>query len=90
MKEFYKEFKDASKAFEEKYKEVIYKIADYNGVDVGVGCDMFKTNLEFDATIYSGGGAVPSEVWQEMLHDYRELKAVATTLAGIVKAEQGI
>ena len=77
MTEQYKAFKEADKAFEEKYKEVIYKIADHNGVDIGVGTAMFKTNLFFDAPIYAGGGVVESEVWQEMLKDYAALRELA-------------
>lgn len=77
-----KEFKEANEKFNEKYDEVIKKIATYNGVDMSVGCDMFKTNLHFDATLYSGGGVIESEVWQEMLKDYKELHAIALKSVG--------
>jgi len=73
----YREFIKANEEFAEKYKEVIYKMADYHGVDIGVGRDMFKTNLEFNKTIYEGGGVIPSEEWEQMLKDYKELKEKA-------------
>lgn len=73
----YREFIEANEAFVEKYQDIIYKMADYHGVDVGVGRDMFKTNLEFDKTIYEGGGVIPSEEWEKMLADYKELKEAA-------------
>lgn len=73
----YREFIKANEEFVEKYQDVIYKMADYHGVDVGVGRDMLKTNLEFDKTIYEGGGVIPSEEWQQMLKDYKELKGIA-------------
>ena len=77
MNNQYREFIKANEAFIEKYKAVIYKMADFHQVDIGVGADMFKTNLLFDATIYEGGGAVSSEEWQQMLKDYAELRDLA-------------
>lgn len=73
----YREFIEANEAFVEKYQDVINKIANHHGVDISVGTAMLKSNLEFNATVYKGGGVIPTEEWNVMLEDYRELKGKA-------------
>lgn len=77
----FQEFTDANEGFIEKYKDVIYKMADYHKVDIGVGTDMLKSNLEFNKTIYQGGGVIPSDVWEKMSKDYWALKDIAIRLS---------
>ena len=73
----YREFIEANEAFAEKYRDIINKIANFHGVDISVGTSMLKSNLEFNATVYKGGGVIPTEEWNQMLEDYRELKGIA-------------
>lgn len=72
-----KEFRKANEKFNEKYKDVIAKIAEENKVDLSVASDMFKTNLHFNKTLYKGGGVVESKEWKEMRKDYQALHQIA-------------
>lgn len=73
-----KKFRKSDSEFSKKYDEVIKKIATYNGVDMSVGIEMFKTNLDQslrgNPAPYKGGGVIPTEQWKEMLEDYKALK----------------
>ena len=64
--------------FNAKYDSIIRKIAEYNGVDMSVGEEMLKTNLDQNKGIYAGGGVIATDDWNEMLNDYKILKDSAT------------
>lgn len=56
-------------------------MSDFHNVDIGVATDMLKSNLEFNKTIYEGGGVISSEDWKEMSKDYWALKDIAIRLS---------
>ena len=68
-------YKDADKAFTQKYQSIINKIADYNNADSFVGREMLTSNLDSNASIYKGGGEVDN--WDEMVNDWKMLKGLA-------------
>jgi hypothetical protein len=69
-------FRTDNKEFEKKYSKEIEGIARYNKVDLSTASAMFKTNLDQNRGIYSGGGV--AENWDEMREDYKKLKEKAT------------
>jgi len=69
-------FRTDNKEFEKKYSKEIEGIARYNKVDLSTASAMFKTNLDQNRGVYSGGGK--AENWEEMREDYKKLKEKAT------------
>lgn len=64
--------------FFNKYKDIIESFSKANNADWTTATEMLKTNLNNNKGIYSGGGVIPTEKWNEMLQDYANLKKSAT------------
>lgn len=84
MEELKAKYKELSEAFEEKYHDVIVKMAEKNGVDMGLGVDMLKAvaRVEKNPILkeekgyvdYSEGIEINKE---ELVKDYTEMEEIS-------------
>ncbi|MBO7695893.1 MAG: hypothetical protein J6T10_24945 [Methanobrevibacter sp.] len=76
MEEIREEYKVKNEAMKEKYKDIIYSIADKNGVDLGVAFDMLKAIARGGEYAYEGELNI-----EELKKEYAEIVELSEKIA---------